>query len=87
MTDEDHATRAIATDLRRWLAAGKQMQATHVVVKTDTFSSEDYAIYVYADEDARTIAETNEAMEKTKEVYDLSKDFEAQMNEDRAWNV
>ena len=67
-------------DLKRWFKEGKQEGATHMIVVCDTFSYEDYPVYVGPDEDVRQRESgfgTN--MQKVMEVYDLRKDMEAQM--------
>jgi len=79
------------TDIREWLKLGKtEEEATHVIVVCDTFSYEDYPIFVTAEQNVKTILESyvkgEHPMQRVIEVYDLAKDIEAQMKEFRSFN-
>ena len=73
-------------DIRRWLMSGKDKGATHVIIVCDTFSWDDYPIYVKPGEDPRVRAEEFDGknMQKIIEVYALHMDIEAQLKEHRA---
>jgi len=79
--------------IHTWLRNGEKMGATHVVTKQDTFSYDCYPAYVGIGrdgdpecvEDVLTEAR-EEKMTAVKEVYDLSKDLEKQLNQNKAWN-
>ena len=73
-------------EIAEWVRAGKDRGATHVMIIVDTFDWEDYPIYVKPDEDARAIAKNPGSMQRVMECYDLSKDIEAQLNENRSMN-
>ena len=69
-------------DLREWFERGVEDGATHMIVVCDTFSYEDYPVYVMPGEDAR--AKFNEhqnpgKMSSVMEVYNLSQDKEEQL--------
>lgn len=73
--------------IRQYLEHGKVQNATHVIIVCDTFDWEDYPIFVLPHEDARTIAkEYGTNMQKVMEVYSLSHDWNAQLNESRAFH-
>lgn len=73
-------------DIRRWLEQGKGQGATHMVVLCDTYDWSDYPVYVTSETEARaTIAAPGE-MQKVMEVYRLDMDWDAQLNERRAFN-
>ena len=59
-----------------------------MIVACDTFDWEDYPVYVTADQDVHVEAKKydNVDMEKIMEVYKLSMDWDAQLNERRAFN-
>jgi hypothetical protein len=74
--------------IRRWLNIGKENNATHVIIVCDTWDWDDYPVYVHPNEDPKEIASKydNKDMQKIMEVYNLSLDFESQINEHRAFN-
>lgn len=76
----------IKTEIREWLERGKTKKATHVVVKSDDFSHEYYPLFCYSKEQAEAQARTNDNMQRTVEVYDLSKDWDEQLAAGRVWN-
>lgn len=73
-------------DLRRWLKTAKDRGATHLVVTCDTYDWDDYPVYVLPDQNVREVVAdySNRNMQRVMEVYDLSKDIQAQLNETRA---
>lgn len=76
------------TDIREWLARGKEKGATHVIVACDTFDWSDYPVFVMPGQDARAVAKKYDGtnMQKLMEVYNLSQDIEAQINQRRSFN-
>ncbi len=77
------ATRAV---LVRWFDEGVRQGATHMIVACDTFSHDNYAVYVTAGQQVREVAAEHDGpnMTKVDEVYCLGLDRDAQMSEDRA---
>lgn len=75
-------------DITEWLHRGQEKKATHMLVVCDTFSWEDYPIFVMPGQDARKIAEANNGPNMTKlmEVYKLSDDWQKQLNQRRCFN-
>ena len=75
-------------EIRGWLNEGQRKRATHVIVATDTFSHEDYPVYVMPGEDVAQRAEEHDGpnMQRVVEVYDLSMDLEMQLREERAYH-
>ena len=73
-------------DISRWLQEGKERGATHMIVVCDTFDWEDYPVYVLPGENVREKAAEYDGkeMQKIMEVYSLSQDLEAQLDEHRA---
>lgn len=74
--------------IRGWLKCGKEKSATHMIVVCDTYDHTDYPVYVGLDANVREIeAQYNmKNMQRVMEVYNLSLDFEAQLNQYRAFN-
>lgn len=83
----------------QWLIDGDRQHATHVIIVCDSFDWEDYPVFVAPQEDARTVANqygandcygfptlVNKNMQKVMEVYSLSGDWNAQLNEFRAFH-
>lgn len=75
-------------DITRWFHEGQEQGATHIIVVCDTFDWEDYPVYVASDEDVREKKAEHDGkdMQKVMEVYSLSLDLQAQLNEHRAFN-
>ncbi len=74
-------------EIRSWLERAKQENATHMIVVCDTFSYEDYPVFVSEAEDVRKVeAEHTGNMQKVMEVYSLNRDIEEQLNEFRAFH-
>ena len=73
-------------DISRLLQEGKEWGATHMIVVCDTFDWEDYPVYVLPGENVREKAAEYDGkeMQKIMEVYSLSQDLEAQLDEHRA---
>jgi hypothetical protein len=75
-------------DIRGWLEDGRRNHAGHMIVMCDTFSDEDYPVYVepYADVSQR-VADLSHNMQKAMEVYALHLDWARQLSETRAWHL
>lgn len=73
-------------EIARWFDAGKEMGATHMIVKWDTFDGPegDYPVYVMPDEDVREKDRKNG--DQTVEVYSFAKDRDEQLAAHRVWN-
>ena len=75
-------------DIRGWFERGQEQKATHMIVVCDTFSYEDYPVYVSESEDVRKKVDEYKGknMQKIMEVYNLSMDVEEQMSQGRSFN-
>lgn len=75
------------SEIARWFDEGKEMGATHMIVKWDTFDGSydaDYPVYVMPDEDVHQ--KDNKNGDKTVEVYSYAKDRDEQLAAHRVWN-
>jgi len=72
-------------DIERWLKAGKSSRATHMIVVCDTFSYEDYPVYVMPGENVKEKeSEYNEKnMQRVMKIYSFSKDLKKQLKKNR----
>lgn len=79
---------ATQVDIRQWFAEGKREGATHMIVVCDSFSYEDYPVFVKPGQDARTVAAEYDGknMQRIMEVYNLALDLEQQLSEFRVFN-
>lgn len=75
-------------DIREWLAKAREEGASHVIVVCDTFSYEDYPVYVKKDQDVLKIYKeyTEKSMQRVVEVYSMSLNIEKQLEELRAFH-
>jgi len=75
-------------EIRSWLDRGKEMGATHMIVACDTFDWEGYPVFVKPDEKVEQIEDRYDRknMQKVMEVYNLSMDWDQQLNQARAFN-
>jgi hypothetical protein len=73
-------------DLDRWFEEGLRRGATHLIVVCDTFSREDFPVYVMPGESSREVAARYHGVEMhgVHEVYRLSLDKASQLAERRA---
>jgi hypothetical protein len=75
------------SDIRGWLERGKKEGATHLIVVCDTWDYEDYPVLVSPKQDVREVeSEHNKDMQKVMEVYNLSMDWDTQLNQFRSFN-
>lgn len=76
------------SDLKEWLTRGTEDGATHMIVVVEDWDHEDFPVYIKPGENVREIADTYNGKDgyRVMEVYDLSKDFDAQLGEMRAFN-
>jgi hypothetical protein len=72
------------SDIREWLNRGKERGATHVIVFYDDFDGSDFPSFVMPGESPKVRIQRTEC--RAMEVYDLSINVEAQLNEHRAMN-
>lgn len=79
---------ATRKEIREWFLEGKKKKATHLIVVCDSFSYEDYPVFVSKEEDVHKVFEeyNDKDMQKVMEVYNLSLGLEEQMKEHRAFN-
>src|SRR5476649_2085521 len=80
------------TDIRKWMESGKAQNARFMLVICDTFDWEDYPTYVMPTEDINKKAQqfggdgNGFSMQTIMECYDLSMDWQKQLNQRRSWN-
>jgi len=76
-------------DIRGWLNRGKKQKATHMIVVCDTFSYEDFPVFVSKKEDVTEKIEHYQAAEMSRvmEVYKFSDDLEEQLNIRINWRI
>ena len=75
-----------AKDIAEWFKNGKREKKAYLIVVCDTFSYEDYPVYVGKKEslsDAKA-KYNGQNMQKIMEVYDLSKKIDSQISQFRA---
>jgi 2-phospho-L-lactate guanylyltransferase (CobY/MobA/RfbA family) len=70
-------------DIRIWLEEAQEDGATHVVIRSDDFSHEYYPCKCFSEEEARMKADESGNMQRTIEVYNLSEDWDEQLDTDR----
>lgn len=75
--------------IREWIERGVAHGCTHMLVVCDTFSHEDYPVYVTPDQICQIVYEdyNGQNMQAVVEIYDLQDDIEAQLQESRAWST
>lgn len=75
-------------EVKTWLERGKVEGATHVIVACDTFDHEDYPVFVKPTENVheKFAALDGKNMQRVMEVYNLSMDIDAQLQQFRAFN-
>lgn len=80
---------ATKSQIKKWVDFGIKTGATHVIVVYDRWDYEDFPAYVYKGQsvEERISSYDGKNMCSVMEVYNLSMDIDAQMNEFRAWNL
>ncbi len=75
-------------DIRRWLDEAREKDATHMIVAVDTFSYDDYPVFVTPGQDVRERVDEvgAESMQRVMEVYSMAGDLDAQVAERRAYH-
>ena len=78
---------ATQQDIAGWFLEGVKTGATHMIVVYDTFSHDDYPVYVMPTEDVHEkVSEYHGPnMQRVMEVYNLRLDMGAQLGECRAF--
>lgn len=78
---------ATKQDIAEWFDQGVEQEMVRMIVCTDTFSMDDYPVYLGPEDEREAKIMEIEAKEFTQimEVYDLTADKEAQLSEDRTW--
>jgi len=76
------------SDIRGWLESGKERNARYMIVVCDTFDYEDYPVYVLPGESLEDRAREYDGvnMQRIMEIYNLSMDWDEQLNTRRAFN-
>jgi hypothetical protein len=72
-----------------WIEEGIAHGHTHMLVVCDSFTYEDYPVYVPPEHACFDIHDVyaNLMMQKVMEIYDLRKDINSQLNSVRAWEM
>lgn len=81
--------RTTREDIQGWLNEAQRKGATHMVVACDTFSYEDYPIYVLPNQDVhRVVADhSGQNMQTVMEVYCMHLPLDQQLAEHRAYHL
>lgn len=68
-------------NIKEWFENGKKKKATHMIIVCDTFSHEDYPVYVGKGESAseKYSEYSGKSIQRVMEVYNLSKSMERQL--------
>ena len=76
------------SDILRWLEEGKGEGASHMIVVCDTWDYDDFPVFVKPKEDVKKVVEQHSGknMERVMEVYNLSMDWDTQINQTRSFN-
>ncbi len=76
-------------DIKRYLEKGKKNGAKYMLMVCDTFSFEDYPVYVKENEKLVDIINKYDGknMQEIQEIYNLEIDIDEQLNKDRVWNT
>lgn len=90
---------ASATEIRKWVQDGYATQATHVIIVVDTFSWEDFPVYVGGSatfEPGKDVTELVEKyggkhgernMQRVMEVYSMKLNMDDQLAERRSFHL
>jgi len=75
-------------EIREWFERGVSNGATHMIIVCDSFSYEDYPVYVKPGEDVHTKSSeySGKNMQRVMEVYALHLDMEGQLAEHRSFH-
>ena len=75
-------------EIRGWFERGVEQGATHMIVVCDTFDHTDYPVFVKPGEDVHDLQKAYDGinMQRIMEVYKLTDDMAAQLNQARAFN-
>ncbi len=75
-------------EIKEWLERKSSKDITHMIVVCDTFSYEDYPVYVSRNQNVREVFEeyNRKDMQKVMEVYSYKRSLEDQLNEGRAFH-
>ena len=75
-------------DIREWFEEGVKEKDTHMIIVCDTYDYEDYPVYVYKEQDAKTEVTKRDGvnMAKVMEVYNLSYNMAEQLIKRRNFN-
>ncbi len=81
-------SRTTREDISRWFARGVERGSAFMIVACDTFSYEDYPVFVDSTDDFKEEYDkvNGRNMQKVMEVYDFSMDAAKQLSQHRAFN-
>jgi hypothetical protein len=77
-------------DIRGWLKEAKRKKSAYMLVVCDTFSYEDYPVYISSKEtfkDKYDYYNRNNNMQRIMECYDMSKSIEKQLSQKITMNL
>jgi hypothetical protein len=77
------------SQIQTWVLRGKKKGATHVIIACDTFSHDNYPVYVMKDKSVRDEVARLEGQKMTRvdEVYSLKMSLSAQLAAPRVRNL
>jgi len=84
----NYMSTATKNDLRDWLKIGFAKGARYMLVVCDTYDFENYPVYVTRDQSITEMVKPYNGvnMQKIMECYDLTMDWDTQLNETRSWH-
>lgn len=69
-------------EIKEWFDNGVKKNAVYMIIVCDTFSYEDYPVYIMPDQNAYDIKEhyDNKNMQRIMEIYDLKLNLDEQLS-------
>lgn len=75
-------------EIKEWLEEGKENKSSHLMIGEDSFNYENYPIFCKDKAEVEELlSEYRHKHDRVKEIYDLSKDIDEQLNQHRVWNI
>jgi len=74
-------------ELAKLFDDGVKQNASHMIIFVDTYDYENYAVFVKTPAEAREKIATADSMQRVMEVYNMYMDKDAQLTEQRAYNL